>query len=123
VDKPRGQVSSLRPSPPRGDWPGDLIIYVASDLDALAWVSVALPVAVALLRFTMLAIWLQQRQQPARAPAAAAAPSAAQPAEQRFPVPVVVLHGVAVTLVLVVLTAPGVGGVVSGVAGRVACGR
>jgi hypothetical protein len=88
------------------------IIYVASDQDTLAWVSVALLVVVALLGFTMLAIWLQQRQQSARAPAAATAPAGGQPAEQRFPVPIVVLHGVlaVATLALVVLTAAGVGG-------------
>jgi hypothetical protein len=62
----------------------------------------------------MLAIWLAQRRQPAGAapaPAGAGAP-AGQPAEQRFPVPIVVLHGLlaVVTLVLVVLTAAGVGG-------------
>jgi hypothetical protein len=60
----------------------------------------------------LLGIWLQQRQQPARAPAAATAPAAGQPAEQRFPLPIVVLHGVlaVATLALVVLTAAGVGG-------------
>jgi hypothetical protein len=91
------------------------IVYVVSDQDALAWVAVALLVVVALLGFTMLAIWLQQRQQPAPSAGSATAPSAAAagpPAEQRFPVPIVVLHGVlaVATLALVVLTAAGVGG-------------
>jgi len=64
---------------------------------------------VALLGFTMLAIWLQQRQ--GRAGAVETA-TADQPAEQNFPVPVVALHGLlaATTLVLVFLTAVGVGG-------------
>jgi hypothetical protein len=91
------------------------IVYLASDQDTLAWVAVALLVVVALGGFTMLAIWLQQRRQPA-APATPApgtpAATAVEPAEQRFPVPIVVLHGVlaVTTLVLVVLTAAGVGG-------------
>ena len=94
------------------------IIYVVSDQETLAWVAVALLVVVALGGFTMLAMWLQQRRQPAQAGAAPAAPGApagppgGQPAEQRFPVPIVVLHGLlaVTTLVLVVLTAAGVGG-------------
>src|ERR671931_481986 len=40
------------------------IIYVASDSDALAWIAFALLLVVALLGFTMLAIWLQQRRAP-----------------------------------------------------------
>src|SRR5438067_1797523 len=47
------------------------IIYVATDTDALAWIAFALLAVVAVLGFTMLAIWLQQRR---------AAPSAAAPA-------------------------------------------
>jgi hypothetical protein len=63
----------------------------------------------------MLAIWLQRRGQARQAGAAAGtqpgAPNA-QPAEQRFPVPVVAGHGLlaVVTLVLAVLSAAGVGG-------------
>jgi hypothetical protein len=86
------------------------IIYVASDSEALAWVAFALLLIVALLGFSMLAIWLGQR----RRPATTAGPPAetATTAEQSFPVAVVALHGVlaAVTLVLVLLTAAGVGG-------------
>jgi hypothetical protein len=83
------------------------IIYLASDSDALAWVALALLVIVALLGFSMLAIWLRQRS---REPATAA--GTASPAEQRFPPAVVGVHGVlaAATLVLVVLVAAGVGG-------------
>ena len=91
------------------------IIYIASDSDALAWIAFALLAVVAVLGFTMLAIWLQQRRSPAAVTAGTAAGSAAeleQPAERRFPIPVVVAHGLlaATTLVLVLLTAAGVGG-------------
>ena len=80
----------------------------------IAWVVTAgggfvLLLVVALLGFTMLAIWLQQRQGRAGAVETAAATGSA---EQHFPVPVVILHGLlaATTLVLVFLTAIGVGG-------------
>jgi hypothetical protein len=81
------------------------IAYVATDSDALAWIAFALLVAVALLGWTMFAIWYQRRNaQPADAPAPAV------PAEQRFPVPIVALHGVlaVTTVVLVFLAAIGV---------------
>jgi hypothetical protein len=79
------------------------IVYVASDKDTLAWIAFALLLVVALLGFTMLAIWLQQRR--------GLTGTASQPAEQHFPVPIVGLHGLlaATTLVLVFLTAVGVG--------------
>jgi hypothetical protein len=94
------------------------IIYVASDSDALAWIAFALLVVVALLGFTMLAIWLQQRRAEAGAAsspgsgAAGAGSSAIQAAERSFPIPVVAAHGIvaAATLVLVLLAAAGVGG-------------
>jgi hypothetical protein len=83
------------------------IVYVAADKDALAWVGFVLLVPVALLGFTMLALWLQRRQ------AATATDGAAgsEPAEQRFPVPIVIGHGLlaVATVVLVLLTAVGVG--------------
>jgi len=65
-------------------------------------------VVVALLGWTMFFVWAKQRQtsaQPATAPAGGAA-------EQGFPVSVVALHGLAAvtTVVLVFLTAIGVGG-------------
>jgi hypothetical protein len=109
------------------------IVYLASDTDALAWIAFGLLLVVALAGFTMLAIWLQQRRgatavapadagattaPPAGAPGAAGArpapgPGAApgRPAEQRFPIPIVSGHGLlaATTLVLVLLTAAGVG--------------
>jgi manganese efflux pump family protein len=83
------------------------IIYIAADSDALAWIAFVLLLVVAALGFTMFAIWLQRRR--ALAPATAGVDT---PAEQHFPVSIVGLHGLlaATTLVLVFLTAVGVGG-------------
>ena len=80
------------------------IIYVANDADVLAWIAFVLLLVVAALGFTMFAIWLQQRR--------GQTGTASRPAEQNFPVPIVALHGLlaATTLVLVFLTAVGVGG-------------
>ena len=77
------------------------IIYVANDSSTIAWIAFALLVVVALIGFTMFGIWASQRSR--KDPA---------PAEQRFPVAIVGLHGVlaATTLVLVLLAAAGVGG-------------
>jgi hypothetical protein len=75
---------------------------VASDADGLAWASFGLLLPVALLGFAMLFRWVAERRE---------AGAASRAAEQRFPVPVVVLHGVlaVTTLVLVLLSAVGVG--------------
>jgi len=77
------------------------ILYVANDSTTVAWVAFALLLVVALIGFTMLGIWLSQRKR-----------RDAVPAEQRFPVAIVGLHGLLaeVTLVLVFLAAAGVGG-------------
>jgi len=77
------------------------IVYVASDSSAVGWIAFALLLVVALIGFTMFGMWLQQRQRKDVASA-----------EQRFPVPIVGLHGLlaAATLVLVFLTDVGVGG-------------
>jgi hypothetical protein len=85
------------------------IVYIASDKDALAWIAFVLLLVVALLGFTMFAIWLRRRRGRA---GAAEASTPDTPAEQHFPVAIVGLHGIlaAVTLVLVLLTAAGVGG-------------
>jgi hypothetical protein len=85
------------------------IVYLATDTEALSWVAFAMLLVVALLGFTMAARWLQGRRV---AVAATAGTDAAVPAEQHFPVAVVVLHGLlaATTLVLVLLTALGAGG-------------
>ncbi len=82
------------------------IIYVISDSDALAWIAFAILVAVAVLGWTMFAIWWQRRQTGATV---AASPST-EPAEQRFPVAIVTLHGLlaVTTVVLVFLAALGV---------------
>lgn len=63
---------------------------------------------VALRGFTMFAIWLRRRRAHG---ALAEAVTPSTPAEQHFPVSIVGLHGVlaATTLVLVLLTAIGVG--------------
>jgi hypothetical protein len=73
------------------------IIYLAVDKPVLAWVAFVLLLPVAGLGFTMLARWLPARR--------------TDVAESRFPVPVVIGHGLfaATTLVLVLLAALGVG--------------
>jgi hypothetical protein len=73
--------------------------YLAVDTRVLAWIAFALLLPVVLIGFTMLARWIPARHTRA--------------AELRFPVPVVIGHGVlaATTLVLVFLSASGVGGV------------
>jgi hypothetical protein len=83
------------------------IIYVASDNDALAWIAFAILAVVALLGWTMFAIWFQRRQRGAVREAV----DPGTPAEQHFPVPVVAVHGLlaVTTLVLVFLAAIGVG--------------
>jgi hypothetical protein len=85
------------------------IIYLVADKDALAWIAFVILAVVAVLGWTMFAIWLRRRQ--ARVGGAdVAAPGI--PPEQHFPVPVVAVHGVlaVTTVVLVLLTALGVGG-------------
>jgi hypothetical protein len=95
------------------------IIYLATDSDALAWIAFVVLAIVAVLGWTMFAIWLRRRQARAAVAAGGAGGAAASspaggdvPAEQHFPVPVVALHGVlaVTTVVLVFLTAIGVGG-------------
>lgn len=89
------------------------IVYVASDSEALAWVAFGLLAVVAVLGFSMLAVWLRQRsREPAVVGTGAAEAPDTTPAEQRFPTAIVGLHGVlaATTLVLVFLVAAGVGG-------------
>ncbi|QIS21512.1 hypothetical protein [Nocardia terpenica] len=81
------------------------IIYLIADNDVLAWVGFALLVPVALLGFAMLLRWIPVYR-------AAAAAGTAEPAERHFPVAIVGGHGVlaVATVVLVLLTALGVGG-------------
>jgi hypothetical protein len=84
------------------------IAYVASDNDTLAWIAFAILAVVALLGWTMFAIWYQRRQAHG---AVREAVDPGTPAEQHFPVPVVAVHGLlaVTTVVLVFLTAIGVG--------------
>jgi hypothetical protein len=84
------------------------IVYLVDSKKTLAWIAFAALLVVALLGFTMFAIWLRRRQ--ARG-AVSEAVTPNTPAEQHFPVAVVGLHGLlaATTLVLVLLTAVGVG--------------
>ncbi|HEX9336414.1 MAG TPA: hypothetical protein VF892_11035 [Pseudonocardiaceae bacterium] len=93
------------------------IIYLIANSAVLAWIAFALLVPVALLGFTMFARWIPTYRARATVAAGSGGPGAIAatdraPAEQRFPVAVVGAHGVLaiVTVVLVLLTALGVGG-------------
>src|SRR5205809_1125204 len=66
------------------------IVYIAADKDVLAWIAFATLAVVALLGWTMFAIWLRRRR--ARAGTTEAA-TPGTPAEQHFPPAVVALHG------------------------------
>jgi hypothetical protein len=85
------------------------VVYVVKDSDVLAWGAFALLLVVALLGFTMFGIWLRRRQARTETPGTVTPDT---PAEQHFPVSIVGLHGAlaVTTLVLVLLTAAGVGG-------------
>jgi manganese efflux pump family protein len=84
------------------------IIYLAADKDALKWIAFAILAVVAVLGWTMFAIWARRRQ----ARVGVTDFTAGVPPEQQFPVPVVAGHGLlaVTTVVLVLLTALGVGG-------------
>src|SRR4051794_33170752 len=61
------------------------IVYVASDSEGLAWVAFGLLAVVALLGFSMLAIWLRQRsREPVVAGVGGGGVDGSTPAEQRF---------------------------------------
>lgn len=85
------------------------IVYLVTDKDALAWTAFILLVPVALLGFVMLARWIPVHRARATAPTG---PGQDAPAERHFPLVVVLAHGLfaVVTVVLVLLTALGVGG-------------
>lgn len=82
------------------------IVYLVSDSGTLAWIAFALLVPIAVLGFTMLARWLPVYRD--RTPTT----DRNAPAERHFPVAVVGGHGVfaVATVVLVLLTALGIGG-------------
>jgi hypothetical protein len=82
------------------------IVYLVNDNETLAWAAFVLLVPVALLGFAMLARWVKAGDHHRTAPAGTPRP------ESHFPLPVVVGHGLfaVTTVVLVLLTAPGVGG-------------
>ena len=85
------------------------IIFLAAHKHVLTWVAFGILAVVAVLGWTMFAIWFRRRQ--ARGGGTEiAAPGV--PAEQHFPVAVVALHGLLAitTVVLVLLTALKVGG-------------
>ncbi|MFL6055423.1 MAG: hypothetical protein ACJ72W_21350 [Actinoallomurus sp.] len=88
------------------------IIYLTADTRALAWVAFVLLLPVALLGFVMFARWIPAYRARTSAPASVRADAATGPAEQHLPVPVVAAHGLfaVVTVVLVLLSALGVGG-------------
>jgi manganese efflux pump family protein len=90
------------------------IIYVITDTDALAWVAFVILLPVALLGFGMLARWIPtyRAERATKGRSAAATVTGGRVPESHFPVPTVVAHGLlaVTTLVLVFLTAIGVGG-------------
>ena len=93
------------------------IVYVVNDSSGLAWTAFVLLAIVALLGFTMFARWLPIYRSRQAAVSASPSPTgtvvgtAGGPAERHFPVPIVFGHGLlaATTLVLVLLSALGVG--------------
>jgi len=90
------------------------VLYLLIDRPALAWASVGILVAIALLGFTMFARWIPVYRTPlaVAGPQEQLLPIKEIPAEGNFPLVIVVAHGTFAvsTLVLVVLTALGFGG-------------
>ena len=96
-------------------------LYLITDAVRLAWVAAATLGVVATLGLTMAARWIGVRRAH-EAPRALAVPVGARrggdsirapvPPERHFPAPVVVMHGIfaGATVLLVLLTASGVGG-------------
>jgi hypothetical protein len=80
------------------------IIYLAADSDGLSWVSFAVVAVAALLGFGLFFRWLPQVRDRGAVRGDA---TGGDTAEAQFPVPVVVIHGLAgaTTLVLVLLAA------------------
>ncbi len=90
------------------------VAYLLIDRDALAWAAVGILVAIATLGLAMVARWIPVYRATGDAPGPLAGPVLARegPAEGSFPLVVVLAHGTFAgsTIVLVVLTALGVGG-------------
>jgi hypothetical protein len=93
------------------------VVYLITDNDTLKWSAFVVIAIVAVLGWTMFAIWFQRRRQ---AVSTSAGPGAAwarpttgsdQPAEQHFPIWLVTVHGIlaVLTVLLVLLAAIGVG--------------
>jgi hypothetical protein len=87
------------------------VLYLITDVRQLAIAAALILVAVALLGLTIAFRWVAVYRAPAAAADDAHAPAAVPP-ERHFPLPVVIGHGVfaVTTVVLVLLTALGVGG-------------
>ncbi|MFC9788145.1 hypothetical protein [Rhodococcus sp. NPDC127528] len=90
------------------------IVYLVTDKDGIAWIAFVLLVPVALLGFAMLVRWIPTYRAHAALGAGTDRPTPAEqePAEKHFPVAAVAGHGLfaVVTVLLVLLTALGVGG-------------
>jgi manganese efflux pump family protein len=89
--------------------------YLLLDDETLAWAALAVLAAIALLGLTMFAKWIRVHHEPVPLASGAQHPGEAPvaiPAKGIFPVAVVAAHGLLAgsTLVLVFLTAMGVGG-------------
>ena len=84
-----------------------IVFLVSDESSGLAWTSFVILIVVAILGFTMFARWLAGRRAAGAPVSTAAGSDAGVPAEQHFPVPVVVVHGLvgAVTLVFVLIAA------------------
>ena len=82
--------------------------YILIDQDRLAWISVAILAAVAVLGLTMAARWVGVYRTFAK-PGPSLAAKRTVPPERNFPVPVVIVHGLlgVTTIVLVVMTTIG----------------
>jgi hypothetical protein len=85
------------------------IVFVATDTDVLAWIAFAALAVVASLGWTMFFGWARRKTAGAAVPLET--PPVPAVSEPRFPLPVVALHGLfaVTTVVLVFLTAIGVG--------------
>jgi hypothetical protein len=91
---------------------GVWVSYLILDRDILAWTAVSILGLIALLGISMFARWIPVYREPEVPGAAQVLTTAGAPPEGSFPLVVVIGHGVLATstVVLVLLTALGVGG-------------